>query len=123
MMGDLFAEFQVDPPGVVDEEPQRLVARLLDGEQVDFRVELGKLALNVLLKVSHVADQWGVRKAFAITWGPIRAVKKVGQAHFSNCAIQIGTEKLGPSIARPAPWPTACLRARSGLEGGFYGGA
>ena len=47
MMGDPFTERQIDPVGVVDEEAQHLVARLLDGDQVDFRVKLEKLALDV----------------------------------------------------------------------------
>jgi len=47
MVGDPLAERQVDSIGVVDEEAQRFVAGLLDGEQIDVRVELGKLALEV----------------------------------------------------------------------------
>ena len=49
MLGDPFAERQVDPVGVVDEEAQRFGARLLDGDQVELRVELGELLLDVLL--------------------------------------------------------------------------
>ena len=49
VVGDPFAERQADPVGMVDEEAQRLAARLLDGDQVEVRVELGQLLLNVLL--------------------------------------------------------------------------
>ena len=53
MLGDPFAERQVDPAGVVDEDAQRLVAGLLDGDQVELGVELGELLLDVLLEVGH----------------------------------------------------------------------
>ena len=49
MLGDPFAERQVDAVGVVDEEAQRVVPRLLEGDQVDLRIELGQLLLDVLL--------------------------------------------------------------------------
>jgi hypothetical protein len=51
---------------VIDEEPQRFGARLLERDQVELGVELAKLLLDVLLKILH--------------W--LEAVKKVGQAHF-----------------------------------------
>ena len=41
------------PLGVVDEDAQRLVAGSLDGDQVELRIELGKLLLDVLLEVGH----------------------------------------------------------------------
>ncbi len=48
MVGDPFAQRQIEPVGVVDEEAQRLGARLLEGDQVEVRVELGQLALRAL---------------------------------------------------------------------------
>ena len=53
MLGDPFAERQIDAAGVVDEEAQRLVARALQGDQVELGIELGELLLNVLLEVGH----------------------------------------------------------------------
>jgi len=66
MLGDPFAEREVDATGVVDEEPQRFLARLLERDQVELCIELAKLLLDVLLEVFHLVE----------------AVKKVGQAHF-----------------------------------------
>ena len=62
-----FAERQIDPLGVVDEEPQRFVAGLLDGDEIELGVELGQLLLDVVL---------GGRSCL------VRGEKKVGQAHF-----------------------------------------
>jgi len=67
MVGDPFAESQVDPLGMVDEEAQGFLARLLERDQIELGVELVELLLDVLLKVWH------------LVWGE----KKVGQAHFS----------------------------------------
>ena len=48
-----FTERQVDSIGVVDEQPQHVATRLLDGNEVDIRVKLGKLASGVGLQVTH----------------------------------------------------------------------
>ncbi len=69
MVGDPFAEGEVDTARVVYEEAQRFFARLLERDQIDLGVELTELLLNVLLEVCH--------------W--VEAVKKVGQAHFRYC--------------------------------------
>ena len=69
------AEGQVDPLRMVDEEPQRFLARLLERDQIELGVELPELLLDVLLKVWH------------LVW----AEKKVGQAHFS---YEIRSKKL-----------------------------
>ena len=66
MVGDPFAERQVDATGMVDEEAQRFFARLLERDQIELGIELTELLLNVLLEVCHTVE----------------AVKKVGQAHF-----------------------------------------
>ena len=63
MLGDPFAERQVDPAGVVDEEAQRLGAGLLDGDQVELGIELGQLLLDVLLEVGHA--WFGPKKKWA----------------------------------------------------------
>ena len=73
MVGDPFAEREVNATGVVDEEAQRFLARLLERDQIELGIELTKLLLNVLLEVCHTFE----------------AVKKVGQAHFGY----IGTNK------------------------------
>ncbi len=67
VVGDAFAEGEVNSTGVVDKEAQRFCARLLERDQVDLCVELAELLLNVLLEVCH----------------SVEAEKKVGQAHFS----------------------------------------
>jgi hypothetical protein len=67
--GDPFAKREVDPTGVVDEEAQRFLARLLKRDQIKLGIELTELLLNVLLEVCHTVE----------------AVKKVGQAHFEYC--------------------------------------
>ena len=66
MLRHLLAEGEVDPVGVVDEEPQNLFARLLERDEIKLGVEFAKLPLDVLLKILHLGE----------------AVKKVGQAHF-----------------------------------------
>ena len=43
MLGDPFAERQVDPARMVDEDAQHFLAGLLDSDDVEVRVELGKL--------------------------------------------------------------------------------
>ena len=63
MLGDPFAEREVDPVGVVDEEPQRFLAGLLHGDQVEVRVELGQLLLDVVLEVVHTG--FGAKKKWA----------------------------------------------------------
>ena len=82
MLGDPFAERQVDARRVVDEDAQSLFARLLERDQVERRIELGELLLNVVLGGLSCL---------------VRGEKKVGQAHFS---IRMGTKKLELSIAR-----------------------
>jgi len=52
-MRHLLAEGEVDALGVIDEEPQRFGARLLERDQVELGVELTKLLLDVLLKILH----------------------------------------------------------------------
>ena len=49
MLGDPFAERQVDARRVVDEEAQRFGSRLLERDQVELGVELGELLLDVCL--------------------------------------------------------------------------
>ena len=51
-----------------------------------------------------------------VAYSLFRAVKKVGKAHFSTTAIQIGTEKLAASIARRGPvrGEGRCLRGEGG---------
>ena len=73
MVGDAFAEPEVDPVRMVDEKSQGFLARLLERDQIELGIELVKLCLNVLLK---------------ILLGCHAAEKKVGQAHFSY-AIRI----------------------------------
>ena len=68
VLGDPFAERQIDPVGVVDEEAQRFGSGALDGDQIELRIELTELLLDVVLEVFHL----------------IRGEKKVGQAHFST---------------------------------------
>ena len=69
-MGDPFAEREIDPVGVVDEEAQRLAARLLDGDQVDLRSS---------------SESWlWMSVCRSLIGAVLRAVKKVGQAHFST---------------------------------------
>ena len=46
VLGDPFAERQVDPARVIDEDAQGLVAGSLDGDQVELGIELGKLLLG-----------------------------------------------------------------------------
>jgi hypothetical protein len=53
VLGDLFTAGQIDSLGVVDEDPQRLAAGALHGDDVEFRIEVGKLLLDVLLEVGH----------------------------------------------------------------------
>jgi hypothetical protein len=52
-MGDPFAKRQVDAGGMVDEEAQRFLARLLERDQIELGIELTELLLNVLLEVCH----------------------------------------------------------------------
>ena len=58
MVRDPFAEREVDPLGMVDEEPQRVVPRFLEGDDVDARIQPGQLLLKVLL--GGVGDAWTV---------------------------------------------------------------
>lgn len=53
MVGDPFAEREVDAFRVIYEEPQRFGARLLERDEVELGVELAKLPLDVLLKILH----------------------------------------------------------------------
>ena len=69
MLGDPLAERQVDAVGVVDEDAQGLGPGALQRDQVELRVELGELLLDVLLGGLSCL---------------VRAEKKVGQAHFST---------------------------------------
>src|SRR5258705_8734040 len=85
MPGNAFAERKIDALGVVDEEAQRFGPRLLDGDQVELGVELGKLLLDVVFEVWHAG--------FCL----VRDEKKVGQAHFS---LLHRDKKLRASIAR-----------------------
>ena len=66
VVGDPFAECEVDATRMVDEEAQGFLARLLERDQIELGVELAELLLDVLLEVFH--------------WS--KGVKKVGQAHF-----------------------------------------
>jgi len=52
-MGNPFAKLEVDPTGVVDEEAQRFLARLLERDQIELGIELAELLLDVLLEVCH----------------------------------------------------------------------
>ena len=63
MLGDAFAEGEVDAAGMVDEDAQRLGAGSLNGDQVEFRIEVGKLRLDVLLEVGHA--WFGAKKKWA----------------------------------------------------------
>ena len=47
VLGDPFAERQVDATGVVDEEAQRFLARLLERDQIELGIELTELLLDV----------------------------------------------------------------------------
>jgi hypothetical protein len=53
VVGDPFAEGEVDAARVVDEEAQRFLARLLERDQVELGIELVELLLDVLLEVCH----------------------------------------------------------------------
>ena len=68
VLGDPFAERQVDAPGVIDEKAQGLGARALDSDQVE--------APN---RVRLAAAECSARGQSCL----VRGEKKVGQAHFS----------------------------------------
>ena len=53
MMGDPFAEGEVNAAGMIDEEAQRFGARLLEGDEIELCIEIAKLLLNGLLEVFH----------------------------------------------------------------------
>ena len=76
MLGDPFAERQVDAARVVDEDAQRFLAGLLDGDEVELGIELGELLSGCPLEG---LSYW------------VRGEKKVGQAHFS---ILLGRKSL-----------------------------
>ena len=63
VLGHPFAERQIDAAGVVDEEAQGLVPRLLEGNQVKLGIELGELLLNAVLEVCHA--WFGPKKKWA----------------------------------------------------------
>ena len=78
LVGHPLAEPQVDPVGVIDEEPQAVGSRVLQRDQLDRRIELAEPSLYVRLEVSHCLCD------------AIRAEKKVGQAHFSTRFLERG---------------------------------
>ena len=62
MLGDPFAERQVDPVGVIDEEAQRFVPGLLEGDEVELASRGRGAAAGCLLEVFH---WFGAKKKWA----------------------------------------------------------
>ncbi|TMK56818.1 MAG: hypothetical protein E6G51_08545 [Actinobacteria bacterium] len=58
VLADSFAKCEVDAPRMVDEEPQSVAPRFLEGDEVDIGIELGQLVLKVLL--GGVVHAWFV---------------------------------------------------------------
>ena len=98
MLGDALAQRQVDPVGVVDEEPQRLGAGLLEGDHLDLGLELGESLFDFLLQFRHRLGRFFLRS---------RAKKRWARAHLSK-----GVRVLGRSWASIAAAP--CLDTRAG---------
>src|SRR5436305_3779737 len=86
MFGDPLAKPEIDAVRVVQEKAQRVRCGLLQRDQLDPRIELGEAAFNGLLNVLHRVIS------------PIRAEKRVGQAHSSTRVYDV--EQLETSIAR-----------------------